>query len=90
MIVTNGAENSSSEFGGPGGKAKLKAIMDAKQNVDQWLIIFLGADQDAWGAGEQFSTQIANTMSFASQNVGATIAAAARGTSAYFAGRRRR
>ena len=29
--------------------SRLKAIMDRKQSDDDWLVIFLAADQDAWG-----------------------------------------
>ena len=79
--MTNGAENSSSEFGGPGGKAQLKAIIDRKQSDDDWLIIFLGADQDAWGAGSQVGTQHADTMSMTAGNA---MAAATRASSCYF------
>lgn len=48
VIMTDGAENSSQEYAGPAGAAKIKALTEEKQAKDGWDFVYLGANQDAF------------------------------------------
>jgi len=69
VIMTDGYENASKEF-------TQKTIFDMikkKQDEDDWTFVFLGADQDAWGAGEKLGLHRGNVMSFASSDMKKTM-----------------
>ena len=79
VIMTDGYENASKEF-------VQKTIFDLikkKQDEDDWTFVFLGADQDAWEAGQKLGLHRGNVMSFASGEMNNTMKRAG-GQSAVF------
>lgn len=79
VILTDGEENASREYT----KAAVKALLDERQEKQGWLVIYLGANQDAIQEGAKYGTGFANTMTFDTQNVSDTMGATARATVAY-------
>ena len=80
IIMTDGEENISKEFGGIKGRNKLKQIIEEMEKEDNWTFTFMGANLDVQKdivGGMAFSA--GNTMSFTSDvegfkmsNVGTT------------------
>jgi len=81
VILTDGQENASKEFT----KDAIKKLLDGRQKDKNWLVIYLGANQDAFAEGAVRGMSAANTMGYSVQNVGATMKAAARSTAMYAA-----
>jgi hypothetical protein len=83
VILTDGQENASREWK----KETVRKMLEAHQEKDGWLVIYLGANQDAFAEGFSFGTQAGNTMNFAATKGGMsnTMASAARATRSYFA-----
>lgn len=81
VIVTDGYENASKEFNRDG---VASLIRDRQERG--WMVIYLGANQDAWAVGSQLGMSAANTMSYSTQNMGGTFGAAARSTASYASG----
>lgn len=83
-ILTDGHENSSRTF--TNGDVKQ---MVSKAQDKSWSFMFLGANIDAFAAGQTMGFTTHNTMQFDTNNVGATMRAASRMTNdiktAYFA-----
>ena len=79
VIMTDGEENSSTEFSKP----NIASILKNRQEIDNWLVMFLGANMDAIAEGASFGTRACNTMSFDTANVGIVASSAARATRAY-------
>lgn len=67
-IMTDGLENASREHT----SATLKALLDRKQNEDGWLVLYLGADHDAWAQASAMGLYAGNVANFAKASVGAT------------------
>ena len=65
VILTDGHENASREFT----RDDIRKLLTRKQEKDGWLVVYLGANQDAWEVGEQFGSAEGNTMSFDIANV---------------------
>lgn len=61
VIFTDGGENSSAE----NTREQVFKRITEKQNADNWTVVFLGADQDAWAAGAAMGIAAGNTMSYA-------------------------
>ena len=57
VIVTDGEENSSCEYT----KAKIKALIDARQASGKWAFIYLGANVDAFHEAGQMGISAMNT-----------------------------
>lgn len=70
VIVTDGMENASKEFT----KAKVKALIEAREASDKWTFIYLGANVDAFGEASGLGIRSMNTASYtaSSAGVGAT------------------
>ena len=79
VILTDGEENSSREFN----REDIRKLLTAKQEQDGWLVIYLGANQDAWAVGEKFGSVAINTMSIDPDNIGLALDSAARATGLY-------
>lgn len=60
VVMTDGFENASREWS----LATVKALIEAKQASDNWTIVYLGANQDAWAVGGGMGISPGNTMSF--------------------------
>lgn len=59
-IMTDGLENASTEYT----KETLKALLDRKQTEDGWLIVYLGADHNAWAQAGALGLSVGNVASF--------------------------
>jgi hypothetical protein len=71
VISTDGLENASREQT----RASIKALLDERQKQG-WLVLYLGANQDAFNEGAKMGTHTGTTMNYAST---------ARGTRSSFA-----
>lgn len=83
VILTDGLENASREYT----KDAIKKLLDEKQEKSNWLVLYLGANQDAFAEGGAIGTVAANTMNYAatSQGMTNTMQVAAAATSRYAA-----
>lgn len=79
VILTDGQENASREFN----KVQIKALLDQHQKDKNWLVIYLGADHDAFAEAANVGISAMGTMSFDKSSVSATMSAAVRGVSDY-------
>lgn len=60
VILTDGLENASVEFNAQ----SLKKLLEDKQVKDDWLVLYLGADHDAWSQGARMGLSAAHTVQF--------------------------
>lgn len=81
VILTDGQENASREYTAEAVKALVKQC-----EADGWLIIYLGANQDAFAQSAAFGASSANTMDFSTKGTRNTMSAAARYTRSYSVG----
>jgi hypothetical protein len=79
VILTDGLENHSSEYD----RDAVKALLEGRQKDKGWLVIYLGANQDAWKEGAAIGLHSGNVMDYDTANVGNTMAATARRSVAY-------
>ena len=84
VILTDGQENSSREYT----KDAVRKLLDEKQEKDNWLIIYLGANQDSFHEASQLGIGAGTAMNFAANSAGirGTMASAADSTIRYAAG----
>lgn len=61
VILSDGRENASREWT----QAKVRELIEAKEAADNWTIVYLGANQDAFLTGQMIGTTVGNTMSYA-------------------------
>ena len=80
VIVTDGAENASSEIDQPGAKAALDQMR--KGGFD---VVFLGADFDAFSQAASVGTQAGQTLNMTADNYAPAMAVMAKRTRAYSA-----
>lgn len=64
VIFTDGQENSSVE----NTREQVFKKITQKQNNENWTVVFLGADQDAWAAGSALGVAAGNVTSYAGNN----------------------
>lgn len=79
VIVTDGYENASRKFTAK----QIKTMLDDRQENENWLVIYLGANQDAIVEGQKFGAKASTSMSYDTQNMGQTMTSSARSTVAY-------
>ncbi len=81
VILTDGHENASSEYT----RDAVKKLLDEKQEKDNWLVLYLGANQDAFSIGAGIGVQSGTAMNFAASSSGiqGTMAAASAATMRY-------
>lgn len=79
VILTDGEENFSREFS----KDSIKKSLDEKQEKYNWLVIYLGANQDAFAEGAKVGTSRNTTLNFNPQNIGTTMNVAYAATMRY-------
>lgn len=70
VIITDGEENSSREYT----KDKISEMLKHQQEVYNWQVVFLAANQDAIQTGASYGVNIANSMTYAANSVGTTRA----------------
>lgn len=78
VIQTDGQENHSKEFS----QAGIFALIDEKKKVG-WTFVFLGADQDAWLAGQKLGLDAGNVVSYNSAQTKRAFNRVANATSYY-------
>lgn len=85
VVMTDGQENASHEWDLIG----IRKLIEQKQG-DGWVIVYLGANQDAWQVGTNMGVHGGNTMSFQTGVTGkgtrASMGSLAGATSSYVAG----
>lgn len=81
VIITDGEENSSREYR----RETIKSLLDEKQEKSKWLVMYLGANQDAFAVGSSVGMKMANTMNFVATGRGmrSAVGAAAAATARY-------
>lgn len=75
VIATDGEENSSVEYGGKPGLARIKAMVTEQQDTYGWQFVFIGADIDAFAAGGGMGVSTASTLGTSSASMGVAYAA---------------
>ncbi len=78
VIITDGAENSSHTYN----NAAIKSMVAAAESDGDWTFTFLGANIDAFSAGAAFGMNAANTASYSTANMSATMEVLTKSTSA--------
>lgn len=79
VIITDGQENCSREYT----SGSVKTLLDMVQKDKNWMVLYLGANQDAFTEGHKFGTLGSHTHTFNVNNIGETFHAAARSTMSY-------
>jgi len=79
VILTDGLENASREYS----RDAVRKLLARLQKEKNWLVIYLGANQDAFAEGAARGTVAANTMTFDVAQMPAAVGAAARSSMAY-------
>jgi Mg-chelatase subunit ChlD len=79
VILTDGAENASTEYR----QATIKALLEDMQKTEEWLVLYLGADHDAFQAGADIGTNSGHTMSYDKANFVNASRSASRVSGAY-------
>jgi len=70
-VMTDGLENASREYT----KDTLKALLDRRQKEDGWLVIYLGAEHDAWAQAQSLGFAAGNVGSFHKKAMSSTVEA---------------
>lgn len=70
VILTDGYENYSKEYT----QEKVKEMIQHQTNVYNWIFIYLGANQDAWLAGQSFGVSGGTSCTYTVGNVGLAYA----------------
>lgn len=78
VIITDGEENSSTEFTSEGVRELLKS-----KEREGWTFLYLGANQDAWQAGSSLGLSKGQTMTYSTNNMAGTMAALNTATTSY-------
>ena len=82
VIVTDGAENASTDYSGPTGLARIKEMIATKQE-QKWTIVYLGANQDAWQVGQTFGLSRGQTKSYSTADMHETMRGLSVSTASY-------
>lgn len=81
VVMTDGAENASSEFRDP---AVIKEMITEREQRG-WTVTFLGANIDAQAVGQTYGMAKGNVKAYSTRNMGATMRGLAETTSVYAA-----
>jgi hypothetical protein len=76
FIVTDGEENSSREFGGPGGLERVRDMIKHQEETYSWHFIFLGSDPSTFDAGQAMGFTQGKVASYTPQNTRAVYSMA--------------
>jgi uncharacterized protein YegL len=79
VILTDGMENASTEHT----RQSIRLLLQRRQREKNWLVIYLGANQDAFAEGATIGAAPANTMDFDVQRMPEAMGAVARASSAF-------
>jgi hypothetical protein len=72
VILTDGQENSSVEYRAD----QIKKSLEEKQEKNNWLVTYLGANQDAFAVGGMLGVHVDNSLNFNVGNMGQTMSSA--------------
>ena len=79
VIMTDGLENFSRTWRAP----RLRRLLQGVQDERDWLVVFLGANQDAWAEGARLGTYAGTTMDYDTAYGMSSLEAVARATMAH-------
>lgn len=65
VIMTDGLENSSREYGGAQGRARLLELVTSYEARGNWTFVYLGANVDAYAEASAIGIAAGNTASYA-------------------------
>lgn len=74
VILTDGLENASREYS----REAVRKLLERLQAEKNWLVVYLGANQDAFAEGAARGVGALRSIDFDTQHVGAAVSAAAR------------
>jgi hypothetical protein len=74
VILTDGQENASKEHT----KESIRALLDARQKERNWLVLYLGANQDAFAESGKIGIEPAMSLAYAAGNEVAAVQSSAR------------
>lgn len=80
VILTDGEENQSRNYTSPTISALLK-----KKQEENWVVLYLGANQDAWAVGDQMGTSRGLTAGYSMNNMQDAFVAASASSMRYMA-----
>ena len=72
-IMTDGLENASREYT----KETLKTLLDRKQKEEGWLVLYLGADHNAWDQARGMGLHAGNVAAFSKTRMMSSMASVA-------------
>jgi len=78
-VMTDGLENASREYT----KETIEALLDRKQKEEGWLVLYLGADHDAWAQARAMGLYAGNVARFSKAAVSASAGAMGRRMRSY-------
>src|SRR5258708_4338198 len=78
IIMTDGFENASREFG----KEAIVAKMKQREAAGNWTFVYLGADQNAWSVASNLGFTQGNVLSYASTATASVFESLAKATTA--------
>lgn len=81
VILTDGEENQSTKFN----KDTIRALLSERQEEENWLVLYLGANQDAFKEGAKFGSRAGTTMNYSTANMAQTMNSASASTARYAA-----
>ncbi len=82
-IMTDGMENASREYT----KETIKALLERKQKENGWLVLYLGANHDAWSQAQSMGLYAGNVAAFDKVAVFASLRAVGSRSGRYAAAR---
>lgn len=70
IIITDGEENSSKEFAGLAGGARIKDMITHQTSKYSWNFNYLGSKHDAWGAAQSLGVTYNNQLTYGASEQG--------------------
>lgn len=70
LVMTDGEENSSKEFGGEEGRQRVQAMVKTQTEVYKWSFVFMGANIDAKAVGASLGVAAAQALNYTSDSHG--------------------
>jgi uncharacterized protein YegL len=85
IIMTDGAENASTDYKGPSGIERIKKMIEHQKDVYSWAFLFLGANLNAQKTSTGYGIGAGNAMQYAAHGAGtkAVLRGAARGVASW-------
>jgi hypothetical protein len=79
VILTDGLENASREYS----RDAVRKLLERLQSEKNWLVVYLGANQDAFAEGAARGVGLRRSINFDTQHMPAAVGAAARMSADY-------